>query len=50
MSTLSFLGKLRFPYSDYEHGFWGKQTSTLNFCEEVSLFNPWQAKAGLVFL
>ena len=35
MSSLGFLGSLGVPYPDYERGFWGKQTSTLNFCEEV---------------
>lgn len=36
MASLGFFGNLRMPYPDHGHGFWGKQTSTLNFCEEVS--------------
>lgn len=35
MASLGFLGSLRLPYPDHGHGFWGQQTSTLNFCEEV---------------
>lgn len=38
MSPLGFLGNLHLPYPDYGHGFWGKQTSTLNFCEEVCIY------------
>lgn len=26
----------RWPYNDYDVGFWGKPTVTINFCEEVS--------------
>ena len=28
---------LRIPYREERDGFWGEQTSTLNWCEEVSL-------------
>ncbi|KAI5462928.1 alkaline phytoceramidase [Mariannaea sp. PMI_226] len=34
MATLNLFRALRVPYPDYESGFWGEQTSTLNFCEE----------------
>ncbi|KAH7136655.1 ceramidase-domain-containing protein [Dactylonectria macrodidyma] len=34
MASLNILRSLRAPYPDYKPGFWGQQTSTLNFCEE----------------
>ncbi|KAH7017919.1 ceramidase [Ilyonectria destructans] len=34
MATLDFLQAFRAPYPDQGPGFWGEQTSTLNFCEE----------------
>ena len=35
MTVADLLRGLRAPYPDHGSGFWGKQTSTLNFCEEV---------------
>ncbi|KAH7160097.1 ceramidase [Dactylonectria estremocensis] len=34
MASLNLLRSLRAPYPDHRPGFWGEQTSTLNFCEE----------------
>ncbi|PNY29283.1 Alkaline ceramidase 3 [Tolypocladium capitatum] len=34
MAWADILGALKAPYPDHSHGFWGEQTSTLNFCEE----------------
>ncbi|GJN83339.1 hypothetical protein PLIIFM63780_006888 [Purpureocillium lilacinum] len=34
MTVADLLRGLRAPYPDHGSGFWGKQTSTLNFCEE----------------
>ncbi|KPM44839.1 hypothetical protein AK830_g1702 [Neonectria ditissima] len=34
MANLNLLRALRAPYPDQGPGFWGEQTSTLNFCEE----------------
>ncbi|CAM1507384.1 Fc.00g070250.m01.CDS01 [Cosmosporella sp. VM-42] len=34
MALLTLLRAFRLPYPDYDEGFWGEPTSTLNFCEE----------------
>ncbi|QLI74077.1 uncharacterized protein G6M90_00g110080 [Metarhizium brunneum] len=33
-SVMSFFKDWSVPYPEAGHGFWGEQTSTLNFCEE----------------
>jgi hypothetical protein len=33
---MSLVSALQIPYRESREGFWGKQTSTLNWCEEVS--------------
>lgn len=38
MSLAALFREFRVPYRELEQdGFWGAKTSTLNFCEEVSL-------------
>lgn len=34
-SVTTFLKDWSVPYPEAKGGFWGEQTSTLNFCEEV---------------
>ncbi|KAF7548030.1 hypothetical protein G7046_g8819 [Stylonectria norvegica] len=34
MASTQLFRSFRVPYPDYEQGFWGEPTSTLNFCEE----------------
>lgn len=32
--------QFQIPYREARHGFWGDQTSTLNWCEEVRTPRP----------
>lgn len=32
---MTLVSALQIPYREARDGFWGKQTSTLNWCEEV---------------
>lgn len=38
LSALRSAISLPYPVASPGHGFWGEQTSTLNFCEEVRKF------------
>lgn len=33
---MSLVSAFQIPYREAREGFWGEQTSTLNWCEEVS--------------
>jgi hypothetical protein len=35
---MELVSALQIPYRESRDGFWGEQTSTLNWCEEVTVF------------
>lgn len=37
MPKVTMASYFQIPYREARDGFWGEQTSTLNWCEEVSL-------------